>query len=292
MSRVRFEMIDKETGEVWFRGVSVTPQDPCPICGHPTSRRREGYCVIDKEREMAWCGHAIAFGARPFYRLNPNNSKMEVYATPSRIKPKEDEGPIHDFRAMHESFFRYGQVQSGVMQKDAIALGVPLEFLLRIGAGIDPKFPTAMTFPMRDIAGNVIGIRYRGRGKKWAAKGSRNALFIDVTNDLRETVLSPEGPTDTAACLAMGFSAIGRPAAMLGGNYLSLMGTGRHLVLVSDNDNAGMVGCRKIAAGLTGKWASVRIVTPPAAYKDVREWYKSGARRAEMQAAINNADTI
>lgn len=296
MSKVRFEMINKDTGEVWFSGESVTRQNPCPICGHPTTTRREGYCVIDRNRDLVWCGHSISYGRRSFYTIS--SMGKAVVAPAQHLTVKETSEP-KDFLEHQQRFYRFGQTNIGFMAREAQALGLHVEHLARLGAGVDEKYPDCLTFPMFDGYRNVIGIRYRAsNGRKWAAVGSKNGLFLDMHEPISDgTVLCPEGPTNTAALLALKFSVVGRPAAFLGGNYLcpqadSKVKSNLDLVLFADNDKAGMDGAEKVAGYVKDWWRSVTIATPPAKYKDVRDWYRAGAKRDDVRMAVANARPV
>lgn len=82
----------------------------------------------------------------------------------------------------------------------------------------------AAAFPMRDGAGDVIGIRYRDlkTGKKWALRGSHNGLFIVpeyIPVECDEIVVC-EGPTDTLAAVSCGMYAIGRACCQGGADHI------------------------------------------------------------------------
>ena len=144
----------------------------------------------------------------------------------------------------------------------------------------------AWAFPMRNGAGEIIGIRMRANnGQKWAVKGSHNGIFIPIGIPPQDTVWICEGPTDTAAALSMGLFAVGRPSCNCGGpeiRQFCVSARIRKAVVVADNDAPGLRGAKKIAGEL--KMATV-VICPPA--KDMREFYRQGGTLAELQFMVN-----
>jgi phage/plasmid primase-like uncharacterized protein len=61
------------------------------------------------------------------------------------------------------------------------------------------------------------------------------------------------------------------------------------VVIVADRDAPGQRGAASLAAALVAYCSEVRIITPPASVKDAREWKRSGATAADVQAAIDVA---
>jgi hypothetical protein len=69
------------------------------------------------------------------------------------------------------------------------------------------------TFPMKDSNGRIVGIRLRlPSGRKLAIKDGKEGLFYPGDLQPGGRLLAAEGPTDTAALLDLGFSAVGRPS--------------------------------------------------------------------------------
>ena len=103
----------------------------------------------------------------------------------------------------------------------AMLLGVSMESLTRLGVGWDGR---AFTFPMTGFNAQVVGIRRRfPSGRKLSVRGGREGLFVPPGVGFRDPFLGDdgtnfeplyvcEGPTDTAALLDLGFSALGRPS--------------------------------------------------------------------------------
>jgi phage/plasmid primase-like uncharacterized protein len=153
---------------------------------------------------------------------------------------------------------------------------------------------------MSNTVGDVLGIRLRlADGRKLSVKGGKEGLFLPGPHPapLPEgegtgALLIAEGPTDTAALLDLGFSAVGRPSCTGGVKLLvelvrKLPPSG--VVIVADRDAPGQRGAASLAAALVAYCSEVRIITPPASVKDAREWKRSGATAADVQAAIDVA---
>jgi phage/plasmid primase-like uncharacterized protein len=166
-------------------------------------------------------------------------------------------------------------------------LGVTEANLRRLGVGWSAQHH-AWTFPMRDAAGEVRGIRLRGTdGRKWSVKGGREGLFLPDSLDASQRLLICEGPTDTAAAMDMGCAAVGRPSCTGGAGLLLRLVRDRRpaeVVVVADQDAPGQSGAAALAAELRGYVRVVRVITPPA--KDLRAWRQSGASADDLAALI------
>ena len=147
------------------------------------------------------------------------------------------------------------------------------------------------TFPMRDAAGKITGVRLRRPdGSKWAVKGSTDGLFY-APSRISETVYVAEGASDVAAMLTLGLSAVGKPSAMGGGPALAELLAGRDVVLVSDADAVGKRGAKSTAQYIVGHARRVRIVVPSVG-KDVREWVRAGADAHRIRMAADRAAEV
>jgi len=182
-------------------------------------------------------------------------------------------------------------VQPQVVARMAASLGLSMESLgrLRIGWASGHR---AWTFPMIDVAGRVLGIRLRRPdGRKLSVKGGKEGLFIPTALDGGRLLIA-EGPTDAAALLDLGFSAVGRPSCA-GGVRLLVELVQRlavpEVVIVADGDTPGQRGADSLAAVLLAHCPAVRIITPPAGIKDARAWKRAGATAADLQAVIGAA---
>ena len=180
------------------------------------------------------------------------------------------------------------------IEKAAQLLGLPTDPLIRLCVGWSPEH-RASSWPMRDDAGSITGIRLRcpRTAQKWAVLGSVAGLFYSpelrsIEHCRRLWVV--EGPTDTAALLSIGLDAIGVPSA--GGGADFLLGMCRWLlpqeiVIVADRDDAGRRGAEKLADTVVIV-APVRIVSPQIG-KDARAWVCSGAGCDVIESAADTA---
>jgi hypothetical protein len=288
----RFECVDRDTGEVWFKGVSVTTSAPCRRCGKPTRRdRSEGFCCVDDDRGIGWCGHASQLGDVPFF----STTTGERTTPPPHIhRPRaEIDGDVQrHIEATNRECQSYMDDTRFIAAEESI--GLAWHVLDAIGIGWSQQH-SAYTFPMYDADRRVIGIRVRyDNGEKKAVRGSRNGLFLVSQPELvtvsSDVILIPEGPTDTAACLSLGFNVIGRPFNVGGMDDLAriLLDYPKHrVVVVGDNDDAGTRGV-EAACSRIGKSREVRFVYPPTRFKDIRQWHINGAVHADVVRLINN----
>ena len=285
--RKRFEAVDQGTGEVWFTGESVTPDRPCEKCGKPTKRdRREGYCCVDRERGLGWCGHERD-PARAFFRLGSIATLLIVPR--SRMK-----SPLptvqRDWDAMNRAF-----VQTCDVDRIARQLNLPKSALVAMETGYYLG-RQAVTWPMRDQSGEIIGIRTRTDAEKRSVLGSRNGLFWVLDQDWEQPVYITEGPTDCAAMLGLGFTTIGRASAKTCGEMLAEVTQGMDVVVVGDVDTGpeqdGQRGATLLANKLAESAKSVRLIFPLRG-KDVREWItKHRATKDVIEDVAGNARRI
>ena len=176
------------------------------------------------------------------------------------------------------------------METWATKLGLPIETLdIMGGCTLGPT----LNFPMYDGNGKICGIRTRDQdGNKRAITGSRNGVFLPTfTEDGRQPIIC-EGPTDSAAALALGYYPIGRQ---------SCTGCERHVVdtckrmgfqkvtVCADSDGPGIAGAKKLLDVLRAAKIVVRMVTP-SGFKDLREWYKSGVTKEIIELQWSQAE--
>ena len=151
--------------------------------------------------------------------------------------------------------------------------------LERLGVGWDGE---ALTFPMRNEDGEIVGIRRRlPDGKKLSVRGGREGCFVPTgTMEVEPVVYVTEGPTDTAAALDLGLYAIGRPSCNGGGYIISRLTANKAVVIVSDNDTAGHNGAVALRRLIEPYCRWVRVVMPPC--KDLRRWLIEGATHNDV----------
>lgn len=168
----------------------------------------------------------------------------------------------------------------------AETLSVSRRALVALGACYSGKHK-AWAFPMRDESGKVIGIRLRWNdGQKKAVYGSKGGLFYPVQFPEREIVFVCEGPTDTAAVIAMGLVAIGRPScdACVEMTVAFLRRVKCKLaVIVADADGPGKRGAKALAAAIK---VPHKMWLPPC--KDVREYVKNGGTSEALLAEVRD----
>jgi phage/plasmid primase-like uncharacterized protein len=174
---------------------------------------------------------------------------------------------------------------------DALArsLGLTVDSLTALDIGWSAH-NRAWSFPMRDAAGAVLGIRLRRPdGSKFAVRGGREGLFLPATDPIDPNLVVCEGPTDAAALLDLGFTAVvGRPSCTGGIKLLVELVQRRHpdeVVIVADRDQPGRRGADNLASVLLPHCSSARVVVPRR-YKDAREFVQAGGTREQLEQAI------
>jgi hypothetical protein len=175
----------------------------------------------------------------------------------------------------------------------ATSLGLTAAALERLAVGWDREY-RCYTFPMRDERERIVGVRLRNpSGGKFAVTGSQSGLFIPSDLGQVSQLFIAEGPTDCAALLDLGVSAVGRPSCsggipMLARLVQRLRPTA--VTIVADADTPGQRGAATLARALVLQAAQVRIITPPADSKDIRGWKTHGATHADLMRAMHAAE--
>jgi hypothetical protein len=186
-------------------------------------------------------------------------------------------------------------MRPGWMQRAAELLGLPAEPLVRLCVGWSPEH-SATTWPMRDDAGWVIGVRLRcpKSARKWAVQGSRAGLIFDpelLAIERPKRLWIVEGPTDTAALLSIGLEVVGVPSAGGGADLLERLARRlrpESMVIVADADGPGQGGAERLADRLMIV-APLSVIVPPIGVKDPRAWIAGGADRATVEVAADAA---
>ncbi len=277
--------------------VRCSIKSPCPVCGKPTSKeRRIGWCLINAPEGKVYCGHVeigcerdrfgnaieLSHGMGFLHRITPG-------AAPATREYQRPEEPPPDFAAVVE---RLTSQAPPIIGYAAQQLGVTPTALMRMQVGYT-RSSHALAFPMRTDAGKIVGVRFRAfDGRKWAAKGSRNGIFLPTRMRGAGPVLVPEGPTDAAAIIDLGFDVIGRPFDR--GGIIDLRRWfrlhQRPAVVVADVDAPGIAAARKVAGELA-EVTTVRIIAPTRG-KDARAWRQLGADHDEIERVISMAQEI
>lgn len=275
----------------------VRKDNPCPVCG-----RGDG-CLVAEDGSAALCSRIESgklcgepFAGGYLHKLTDDFRKAK-YVRKSKPKP----APVVNWYRLTVDYREHLD-----MVKAVALFGLSAFALDELLIGWDPV-KKAHTFPMKDGRGNIIGIRLRLlNGKKFSVPGSKNGLFwpISVKPDSDELLFFPEGPTDTAAMLDLGFPAIGRASCGTGYQYIKEMieHYNRQVVVVADKDTAkytpdgkkfypGYDGGLKLARSIKPFTRSARLIKPPQK-KDIRAWYQAGCTRAAVMALVKNAKFI
>ncbi len=276
----------------------VSKRRPCPVCKRPDWCLYTGpedsptAAICARTESLKRCGeggwlHVLRNDGptwAPWQRSI--HVAIRMMSEPSDGKPEMAKlaGAYRIFGASTE--------RAAPFRKLAADLGVSIGSLMRLGVGWASKH-RAWSFPMSNAVGNVLGIRLRlAGGRKLSVKGGKEGLFIPEGIEPHGLLLVCEGPTDTAALLDLGFCVVGRPSCTGGVKLLvelvrTLKPSG--VAVVADGDAPGQRGAASLAAALVANCPEVRIITPPAGVKDAREWKRSGATAADLQAAIEAA---
>lgn len=183
-----------------------------------------------------------------------------------------------------------------------LQLGVSESALARLECGWSDRHG-AYTFPMRNGLGEIVGVSLRGRnGTKWAIPGSRLGFFIPSNLTGEGPLFLPEGASDTAAFLDLGFDAVGRPQALIRNRdrlqwLIDLLRTPLHrnrpAVVVADNDRgAGWAGAKQLALDLRRTCRSIKILPPPPWHKDLRAWMHQGVTANVIIGSLLNRPAV
>jgi hypothetical protein len=267
----------------------VNRDNPCPICHHTD------WCAVAKDGSIALCQRVESSRhwkeAGWLHRLvdapwRPGRRTVRTVrlATPGNRRDDLDQLAVKCQRA----------VDPGRLHRLAVSLGLSADSLTRLSIGWSEAH-RAWSFPMRDAAGAVLGIRLRyPDGKKLSVKGGKEGLFVPRSLSADNPLLVCEGPSDTAALLDMGFAyVVGRPSCTGGIRLVVELVQARRCqaaVLVADADEPGRRGADNLASVLRVYVPAVKVIGPPANLKDVRDWLRTGGKRQDVEAAIAQAE--
>lgn len=269
----------------------VSKRQRCPVCG------RHDWCLV----RYSGAGEALAAicprteskrrcgDAGYLHALDGGAFRKRSFDRRIQLAPTRDYGALALRLAEATPLAEYERLSASlgvtVSSLQALSFGyVTGERLLELGIRYCGH---AWAVPMQDHRGGVAGLRLRlPNGRKVAAKGSRNGLFIPHN---QPTAAGPlyiaEGESDTAALLSMGVRAIGRPGALACFETVVRFVKGleeEDVVVVGDADSVGEAGAAQVANGLQALGVRAQVVVPPA--KDVRAWHQAGATGADLTA--------
>lgn len=261
------QLVDRNTGEVTFQGVRVSRNLPCPICTH--LHERQGWCLVDVARGLAICPRVESsrkIGEAGW--LHGNSADVIGAVTMVRQKPAVERDMNQDWDACAS------RIVDGDFEKLAYDLQVPVGWIQNMGVGIAEQ---GYAFRMYGSNRQVIGIKLRcWNGNKLCVKGSRLGLIIPKSFDYEsKQLVITEGESDCAVASGWGLNAVGRAGCMASVQQLVDMGMSKNVVIVADNDEAGLSGARRLRDAMRSEAESCVVLTPPE--KDLRRWHISGA---------------
>lgn len=265
----------------------VSKSNLCPICQKPD------WCLVAEDGLAAICariedGSVKKCGDAGWLHILVDRSKSQRHSSQRNFKVGLNNRPDRDFTALQQQYNR--QIKDEQLNDLSQRLGVSTHSLKRLRIGWDGQ---SYTFPMSNDFGKIIGMRRRfPNGRKVSVKCSKTGLFIPSDLPDESPLLICEGPTDTAAALDLGFAAIGRPNCHSKIEMIAKFARGREAVIISDNDDVGRTGTKKLAIKLVLCCPDVRIVFPPEPIKDLRKWLNSGLTRGDLQDAIDKAKPL
>lgn len=274
-----------------WRVVRVTEAEPCRVCRKPD-----------------WCCHVEGGGG--LCQRVPSPRRIGdagwFHPDPSGAEPVQFER--REKPPAYAAMLQYHQRDRTAMNRDrmrdlVVSTGIDAGALRAMGVGWNEPHG-AYSFPMRDGDGRIVGLRLRNlEGRKWAVPGSRTGLFLceqEFVKDQPVDIYLPEGPTDSAVLVELGFTVWGRPDARSGAAHakhrltrLRTIGTlVRNVVVIGDDDSAGITGARTFAETLASSAPlGVRVVMPPSGL-DTREWVDLGASKKMIEAFAASAEVI
>lgn len=259
--------------------VRVTTAHPCAICS------RSSWCLRDPNGLSAICQRVESpkrcGEAGWLHRLDrPLPSFTPEYRDPVKRGDWYPQAVKYANQLRHDDRIALAR-----------KLGLPDDGLncIDLLGSFDDYGALTYTFPERDGKGNIIGInkRWPDGTKKHMHGGRRGITLPNGWDDGDGPLYVVEGPTDTAAMLAAGLKAIGRPSnvggvAFLGEAIKAKIDPARKIVIVGENDAKedglwpGLVGAISVAGGVQQAiWREVFWTLAPLEYKDVREYLTS-----------------
>ena len=135
----------------------------------------------------------------------------------------------------------------------------------------------AFTFPMRNDAGRLVGLRtrYADGGKRCLAGSLLGLNMLGRSWNRPDVLLVTEGESDAAAAINLGFEAIARrgcgACTSLVIAFVERLRPGR-VALIADADPLGQCGADALARQLAEGGTASRVLTLPDGAKDLRAW--------------------
>lgn len=242
------------------------------VCSRPK------WCTFTSDGAIAHCMRVASdrpsSGGGWIHELTAMPRRKPPAARPLQLAPRRE-----DLEQLSQRWI--GNLTAARLEAFAEQLGVEPAGLTLLGIGWTGR---AFSFPMRNARREIVGIRIRSfAGQKWSVRGGKEGVFVPSCA-LDGPLLFPEGPTDSAAAMGLGFDVVGRPSCTGATRICAELARGRAAVVVADSDEPGRRGAEALAAALQPYAATVRVIEPPA--KDLREWIRGGAAADDVFGLI------
>lgn len=293
---------------------------PCPICGgdkpcarapsgqyhcHRTHQDVPGYTYLGDTPADGACGASGKFVAEGEYRRVDWTPRVPTAAGAFPDKAQAVEAKRAKGAEAAASVMAHASSDPADLGEMAYTLRVPSAGLEDLGVQYVPpgqvEHPIVVTclagcwvFPERDETGRIIGLTQRytfsvNDTNKPQTTGSTRGCYFNLATDWAtvDLLCVPEGGSDTAALLAAGIDAIGRPSAQGGGDILTAVAAKLSpdckVVVMAEQDRhenkagqmvwPGMDGAKATARKLANKLGrTVYIWLPEDGSKDVRDY--------------------
>lgn len=257
----------------WLR---CSKRHPCPVCG------KSDWCCYLNTGEVFWCMRQSIDGTVPGFKAGRTHENGGTPWRPTIEPPLVSTcpsvhrkcTPIIEWSEIHARCMN--ALTPDMLDKVSNKLKVSRAALRSMQIGWSEHW-SAYTFPMRNaVTEKIIGIRTRTiGGAKFSLSGSKQGYFMPEGQERTDIVFVCEGPTDCAALVGEGLEAIGRASCLHKSADLNERLRGRNVAIIADNDEMGMRGAVKLAAGLEFVARAI-VMTPPRGIKDAREWISLG----------------
>jgi len=178
-----------------------------------------------------------------------------------------------DWDTLHLEYWTKEFFEDNKADKLAAKWNVHVFVINELGIGWDGH---AHTIPMYDLD-KIIGIqRQFTNGYKCMVNGSNLGLIVPMTMATGNVLFIPEGASDLACLLDMGYHGIARPNALVGKelvyNWLKRYNpVYDKIIIIGDNDDIGKQGAFELQKYIDSEYTR-SIVRVPEKGKDLREW--------------------
>lgn len=252
-----------------YNWIEVNENFPCPICKSDT------WCGVLMSDMKVRCKREEA-GSYKTYRMK--DGSFSYYHS---IKPKQLGGTarlkarkVKPLTPVEMESIMQRCLLSPRLQELSSSTGISAKSFKRLSTGHDGK---SWVNPEKDEHGIIVGIKRRFMdGKKIYYRGSKPGLYIPDGWYPATRIFFTEGMTDTAACLDMGLSAIGRPSNIGGlrevASFLKSFCSSIEIVIVAENDyrwHESCKGCEKCGRCWPGKHGALQL------YSDLRQCFSA-----------------